>query len=61
MSDLQREKEHIEEKWKEEIRRNEGVIHSHDLQLHAMEDKLSREHAFNFASLESEMNYLVRA
>jgi hypothetical protein len=59
MSDLQREKEHIEEKWMEEIRRNEGVIQSHDLQLHAMEDKLRREHASNIASLESEMNETV--
>lgn len=59
LNDLQFEKGKVEQALEKEKQRNEDFFRSHEMQIKATEDKLSRKHATNLKQLEDEKNKIV--
>ena len=59
IDDLLMEKENIIERWKGEIQRNDSIHQSHEMQLQAVEDRLTKEHIAEISKVEEEMNETV--
>ena len=59
LNDLEFEKKQVEQTLEEETKRNTEFYRSYEMQVQAIEDKLSRKHASEINELENEMNETI--
>ena len=59
LNDLEFEKKQVEQTLEEETKRNAEFYRSYEMQVQAIEDKLSRKHASEIHELENEMNETI--